>query len=164
MFDITFLNKADKESVLPQLFHLLCENMSQIAPIGNTSEQDLKIWMSYIAQELENKGREILLIKCGNSMVGYFKYSIEANSLFMEDIQFYREYWGSGAFAELYSFLASIIPDSVTGVTAYANKENQKSRAILEHLGLNIVGENKSSKCYLYSGSCRTMLEKYRTL
>ena len=163
MFDITFLDKEDREAVLPRLFDLLCENMSRIVPIGDTSEQDFKIWMSFIVSELEKEGREILLIKCGDSLVGYFKYLIEGNTFFMEDIQFYREYWGSGAFAELYGFLASIIPDSITTVAAYANTQNRKSRAILEHLGLNIVSEGKNGRSYLYTGSCRKMLEKYRT-
>ena len=80
----------------------------------------------------------------------------------MEEIQFYRAYWGSGAFRELYCFLASIIPDRITAVKAYASKKNLRSQAILEHLGLKKIGENKNRKSYCYSGDCKNQFKKYR--
>ena len=162
MFDVSFFNKKDDKAVLPQLFHLLCENMRQIAPTGNTPEQDFQIWMRSIVPALEQNERDILLIKCNHRIIGYFQYSIKGTSFLMEEVQLARAYWGSGAFAALFCFLASIVPDYVTVVKANASKKNLKSQAILEHLGLKRTGESKNGNSYCYAGSCKEMFEKYR--
>ena len=162
MFDISFLNKEEKENVLPQLFDLLFENMNQIDPTGNTSEQDFQTWMKCIVPELETDERNILLIKCDGRLAGFFQYSVKESTLYMEEIQLYQEYWGSGAFSDLYRFLASIIPETISQVRANASKNNLKSQAILNHLGLNKIGENKTGKSYRYLGNCQNMLKKYR--
>ena len=94
--------------------------------------------------------------------MGYFQYSLRDTVFIMEEIQFHPSIWGSGAFRELYRFLAGIIPENMTTVEAYANKKNLRSQAILEHLGLKISGENKSGRSWHYTGDCREMLNKYR--
>ena len=162
MFEVSFLNKKEKETVLPHLFDLLCENMSRIDPTGNTPAQDFQVWMDCIVPALEQNEREILLIKCDDRVAGYFQYSIKGASFHMEEIQLDRAYWGSGAFTALFRFLATVIPDNVTEVKANASKKNLKSQAILEHLGLHRIGENKNKKSYCYIGNCKELLEKYR--
>lgn len=92
MFEISFLNKKEKENVLPRLFALLYENMSRIDPTGNNPGQDFQTWMSCIVPELEKDERNILLIKCKNRLAGYFQYSVKESTLYMEEIQLYQEY------------------------------------------------------------------------
>ena len=162
LFEITFLDKSQKATIIPQLFDTLHENMSRIDPTGNTYEQDFRLWADCITTELENSERNILLIKFKKRLVGFFQYSVIGSVLFMEEIQICREYWGSGAFAELYRILASVIPEDVKQVRANASKKNLKSQAILEHLGLQKTGENKNRKSYCYSGDCRKIPDKYR--
>ena len=162
MFDISSLRKEDMEESLPILFDLLYTNMNRIAPTGNTREQDYQVWKSYRVPEIGQPGRETLLLKLKGSIIGYFQYSLNEATLIMEEIQFDQAYWGSGAFQELYRFLAVNIPDNIKAVKAYVSKKNLKSQAILTHLGLNIVGENKSGNSYLFVGDCQKMLDKYR--
>lgn len=162
MFTICPLNKKEKAVVLPHLFELLAENMNRIAPTGNSLEEDYQIWRSYIFSEIDNPEREILLIKLNDVIIGYFQYSLNDTTFAMEEIQIRQKYWGSGAFRELYHFLSVIVPENIATVKAYANKNNLKSQAILEHLGLKNIGENKNGNSYLYTGDCQELLSKYR--
>ena len=162
MFEIVLLDKEKKTGKLPCLFDLLYENMCEIAPTGDSRESDYEIWKSYMASALDDPAREILLIKHGNDVIGYFQYSLRDACLVMEEMQIRRDYWASGAFRSLYRVLAKYVPESTTSVKAYANKNNLKSQAILEHLGLSAAGENKSGTSFLYTGDCQKMLSRYR--
>ena len=162
MPDISFLRKKDIGKDLRKLFELLSSNMDSIDPTGDPPEEDYRIWKGFILSEIEKPEREILLLKQNDDIVGYFQYSLRDTAFIMEEIQFHPSIRGSGAFGELYRFLAAIIPDNVTRVEAYANKKNLRSQAILEHLGLRITGENQSGKSWHYVGDCREMLNKYR--
>jgi hypothetical protein len=46
-------------------------------------------------------------------------------------------------------------------VEAYANKKNNKSKNILCHLGLNIIGNNKSGHSYHFQGSFESLMKWY---
>ena len=162
MPDISRLEKKDIDKNLRKLFELLSLNMDIIDPTGDPPEEDYRIWKDHILSEIEKPEREILLLKQNDDIVGYFQYSLRDTVFIMEEIQFHPSIWGSGAFRELYRFLAGIIPENMTTVEAYANKKNLRSQAILEHLGLKISGENKSGRSWHYTGDCREMLNKYR--
>lgn len=161
MFDILLWNKEDKESILPQMFDVLYKNMSQIDPTGNTQEEDYQVWKHFIIPALEKKEREILLIKHNNSMAGYFQYTLDNSVLYMEEVQIHHEFWGSGAFTELYRYLVSIIPETNLIVKANASKTNLRSQAILEHLGLKRIRENQNGRSYHYIGKWDDIVKKY---
>ena len=76
----------------------------------------------------------------------------------MEEIQLLPEYQGKGVFQKLYKHLAGIVPKNIPYVEAYVHKKNLKSQGILKHLGLDIIGENKSGNSYHYRGDCQKLL------
>ena len=162
MYTIVMLAKPDVSSALPLMFHLLSDNMNEIAPTGNTPEQDYQIWKTGILAALECKNRHILLIKQSDAFIGYFQYYADDAVFKMEEIQIDRFYWGSGAFHELYQFLAGHIPEHIMWVEAYAHKQNRKSQEILRHLGLEVIGENKNGNSWHFRGDCQKMLDRYR--
>ena len=161
MISFSFLEKSRAEEVFPALFKILHSNMSVIAPTGNSYEEDYAYWHDCIFHELDNPQRQIIMILDDNTMVGYFQFSLNETTFKMEDIQFCREYIGTGMFRLLYSYLSDLIPRETIYVEAYAHKKNKKSQGILKHLGLDIVGENKNGNSYLFRGNCRKMLDTY---
>ena len=162
MFDIILMEKANSAHILPRLFQVLSVNMTGIAPTGNTPEQDYQIWTAAIHPLLECQERQILLIKQTDSIIGYFQYFIDDQVFKMEEIQITQAYWGSGAFRDLYRYLAQHIPHHIRWVEAFANKHNKKSQEILRHLGLEVIGESKNGNSFHFRGDCQQMLAHYR--
>ena len=158
---IVELDKFHKDSVLPLLFAIMHANMSKIAPTGNSYEEDLSFWLSCVSPELEKEPRRILLLYDGEEIAGFFQYFVNNGLFMMEEIQFCDAYKGSGAFRELFAYLTSVIPENTELVEAYANKSNHKSIEILKHLGLEIIGENKTGKSYHFRGRYENILRKY---
>lgn len=160
-FQFTFLNKTTAAEILPELFDILADNMSKIAPIGNNYEEDQRRWLSAISDAIQKEPRQIILIWHGSSLVGFFMYyiSVSGETFMMEEIQCKPEYHGTGVFRQLYHFMFSHIPDTVTTVEAFANKQNTKSQGILCHLGLTCIGKNKTERTYHYRGAYQKMKE-----
>lgn len=158
---IDILRKADAESVLPKLFEILHSNMSRIAPTGNSYEEDFSMWISCIKPALEKEPRQILLLRDKEQLAGYFQYYVNNGIFMMEDIQFRDPYKGTGIFAELYRYLVKVIPEDTIFVEAYANKRNEKSIAVLTHLGLEIIGENKNGISFHFRGRYENLVRRY---
>ncbi len=154
MTNITFgiLTKLDCGDILISLFDILHSNMSVIAPTNESYEDDKKLWVSSIIVALGNPQRNIIIITCETEIIGFFMYSIANDLLKMEEIQFKSGYHGKGVFKQLFMYLFTLVPDSVTFVEAFANKENYKSQGILLHLGLKQVGENRNGRSWRYYG------------
>ena len=158
---IVELDKSRKDLILPQLFAIMHTNMSEIAPIGNSYEENLSFWLSCVSSELEKESRRILLIYDGDEIAGFFQYFVNNGLFMMEAIQLRDRYKGTGVFGELYAYLTRVLPKDTEFVEAYANKGNHKSIAVLNHLGLEIVGENKSGISYHFRGRYETILRRY---
>ena len=158
---IDILRKTDAESVLPELFEILHSNMSRIAPTGNSYEEDFSMWISCIKSALEKEPRQILLLRDKEQLAGYFQYYVNNGIFTMEEIQFRDPYKGTGIFAELYRYLVKVIPEDTTFVEAYANKRNEKSIAVLTHLGLEIIGENKNGISFHFRGRYENLVRRY---
>lgn len=158
-FEILSKDKPDK--VLPSLFRILHSNMSVIAPTGNDFEKDYRIWIDAVSHGLKQDARKIILIYDDAEIIGYFQYYVNSSTFMMEEIQFKKEYQGTGIFRLLYSYLFEIIPQETLYVEAYAHKQNSKSQNILKHLGLRIVGESTNGNSYHFRGDCRKVLKRY---
>ena len=158
---IVELDKSRKDLILPQLFAIMHTNMSKIAPTGNSYEEDLAFWLSCVSPALEKDPRRILLLYDGDEIAGFFQYFVNNGLFMMEEIQFRDRYQGTGVFSKLYAYLTRIIPRDTELVEAYANKSNHKSIAVLHHLGLEIVGENKNGISYHFSGRYENILRRY---
>lgn len=136
--------------------------MSVIAPTGNSYDEDFHFWYNAVAPALQkNDARQIILIYDDTEIIGYFQYYVNATTFMMEEIQFNKEYHGTGLFKRLYSHLFEIIPQDVLYIEAYAHKQNQKSQGILKHLGLKNIGESQNGNTYHFRGDCRQALKKY---
>ena len=159
--NIIELDKSRKASFLPQLFAILHGNMSRIAPTGNSYEEDLAFWLSCVSPALDKEPRRILLIYDGDEIAGYFQYFVHNGLFMMEEIQLRDRYKGTGAFGELYAYLTRIIPRETEIVEAYAHKGNQKSIAVLNHLGLEVIGESQNGSSYHFRGLYETILRRY---
>ena len=155
------LDKSYKDSILPLLFDILHANMSKIAPTGNSYEEDLAFWLSCVSPALEKEPRRILLLYDGDEIAGFFQYFVNNGLFMMEEIQLRDHYQGTGVFGKLYAYLTSVVPKDTKLVEAYANKSNHKSIAVLHHLGLKIVGENKNGISYRFRGKYETILRRY---
>ncbi len=119
------------------------------------------MWMSCILPALAKEPRQILLLYDGDDIIGYFQYFVNDGIFMMEDIQLREQYHGSGIFAQLYRYLVGILPPDTKFVEAYANKKNEKSIAVLTHLGLEIIGENKNGKSWHFRGDYRNLVKRY---
>ena len=170
-----FLEKERAEEFLPQLFWILYANMNEIAPSGDSYEEDFAVWKEAVLPALKKEPRKIILIydeaaplavrtaaggRRDEKLVGYFQYYVNDSVFMMEEIQLLKAYHGSGLFQELYAFLAGVVPADTEYAEAYALKRNLKSQAVLRHLGLPIVGENQKRDAWHFRGSCREMFRR----
>lgn len=158
-----YLNKKDFASLSRQIFDILADNMSAIAPTGNSRDEDFNCWFSAVSDGLEREERQMILIKNGMEIIGFFQYYINEDTLAMEEIQLVSAFHGKeNAFRNLYGFLFENIPHSLKYVKAFANKQNEKSISILQKLGLKISGENKNGNSYFFTGDFTDLLKWYK--
>ena len=139
------------EVLLPQMFHILSTNMGEIAPTGNSCEEDMKIWLSYMTSE-RIKEMQILLMYVGEALAGYFQYSIHKDSILIEEIEIAPEYQRTLLFYRFLKYIGSVIPENIKYAEAYINKHNPNSQRIAQKLGMQIVGENPSGHSFRYRG------------
>ena len=158
-----FLEKPPAPEILDEIFDILATNMRVIAPTGLTYEEDKAQWMSCVPPALEQEARQMVLIYAGDDLAGFFQYYVTAdhNVFMMEEIQFKEAYRKSGLFGELYRFLIPKLPADIVYVEAYADKRNTKSLAVLEHLGLTVIGENKNKISWHLRGDFAVLKKKY---
>ena len=160
-FTFTYLSKQELLEMLPELFAVLSENMRQIAPTGNTYEEDYRCWRNYAVPEMEKESYKTVIMRAGDTFAGYFQYRIHEDSLMMAEIQFKKEFQGSGMFTAFYTWLVKQLTKDLAFVEAYTAKTNIKMQGILEHLGLSKAGENKNGRSFYYKGAYAKLVEKY---
>ena len=158
-----YMSTHDCDIILSQLFGILYSNMNVIASTNNSYEDDLRNWMSCIVPTLQNDLRKTVLIYCDSELIGFFRYYLYNNfrSLLMEEIQIKSEYQGMGIFSRFCRWLVNELPHNVLVVEAFVNKHNYNSIAVLEHLGLRCVGENKNGISFHYQGDYSFLVDKY---
>jgi hypothetical protein len=141
------------ESNAAAIFSILATNMTVIAPTGNTYDEDFRSWKQAVENGLQKQEISIILIKNDGALIGYFQYSVNNDTFIMEEIEFIQEWQGqNNLFKQLYGFMLSTLPENIVYVEAYSHKNNAKSQGILQHLVLEIIGENKSGKSYHFKG------------
>lgn len=148
-----YVNKPDFPAVADDIFNILADNMTVIAPTGNTREDDYNCWYGCVSDGLKRDERQIILIKDNGNIIGFFQYYTNENTFMMEEIQFKSEYQGKGVFRALYGFVIPHIRDDIEFVEAYASISNSKSIGILEKFGLINIGLNKNGRSYHFKGN-----------
>lgn len=134
MISFKHLRKNDINDIAHQLFLILAENMSQIAPTGNSFEEDEKIWSSNVIPALEKDKRKIVLFYDDAEIIGFFQYYINNSLFMMDEIQIKKEYQGKQVFRGLYGYLISVLPKEIETVEAFSNKKITKHS---EAFGIN---------------------------
>ena len=157
----SYLKKSDFSAVANDLFNILADNMSVIAPTGNTREYDYNCWYEAVSEGLQRDERQIIIINDFDNIIGFFQYYINEDTFMTEEIQFKSEYQGKGVFRALYGFVIPNIRDDFEFVEAYASINNSKSIAILEKFGLINIGLNKSGRSYHFKGNYLDLLKWY---
>lgn len=167
MINFDYLKPENFDDYSSEVFTILCNNMSQIAPTGNTHEEDYKVWHEAVKSGLQKINRKIILISVSrdNKLIGFFQYYTNEDTFVMEEIQIIPEYQGMNqVFRQLYAFVLPQLDKNVLFVEAYANKLNIKSCSILTRLGLNVIGENRSRKSFHYKGNYSDLLNWYNCI
>ncbi len=142
-----FLDKGCFSEYAPILFDILYSNMSVIAPSGNSRAEDEKTWYGAVSSGLSRDARQIVLIKDGECLVGFFQYYINPRTFMMEEVQLLPEYQGRGVLRELYRFVLLHIPSETPSVEAFADLRNARSMDVLLKMGLAPVSE-ESGLCH----------------
>ena len=161
MINFEYLNKSDISVYAQTIFDILSNNMTKIAPTGNTLEEDFRMWLSAVSSGLQRDERQIILIKDSENVVGFFQYYTNEDTFMMEEIQFKPEYQSKGIFRKLYGFVFKNIRNDLKFVKAYANICNKKSIGILGKLGLDNIGLNKNGHSYHFKGEFNSLVEWY---
>lgn len=159
----SYLNKSDFQTIARQIFDILADNMTAIAPTGNSREEDFVLWSDAVSDGLQRPERQIILIKDNETIVGFFQYYTNADTFMMEEIQFKPEYQGKGVFRKLYGFILNNIKNDLGFVETYANVNNPKSIGILEKFGLLNTGLNKNGRSYHFKGRFADLIKWYES-
>lgn len=157
MLVFSYIDKGRLDEELRPLFPILYANMNAIAPTGEGYEKDFAEWFGAVRPALEKPARNIILIRDGGGLAGFFQYYVNETTFMMEEIQFVPRLMGIGAFEALYKHLRSVVPESTPFVEAYAHRLNLKSQGILRHMGLEPIGE--ADNCIRFRGSCARLFE-----
>ena len=150
--------------LLPCMFEIIAENMREIAPTGNSLEQDRALWHSTMRRELRRPDKHWVLAFSGETLAGYTLYRISGRVLHMDEIQVAKPFQGGGeAFPLLMGhMLHQAQAGGVRTVRASANKVNRKSQGILSAMGLKAVGE--TARSLRYQGDAQDALDWFRQI
>ena len=157
MLIFEMLDKAKADTLLPPLFRILYDNMDAIAPTGAGFDADFNEWFGAVRPAIEKPQRNIILIRRGRSLLGFFQYYVNNTTFMMEELQLIPRAQGTGVFEALYEVMRGLVPESTPFVEAYAHKLNLKSQGILRHLGLEKIGEENN--CLHFRGSVKGMFD-----
>lgn len=157
-----YLEKAEKEMMLPQLFQILHTNMIRIAPTDCSYEEDQNVWMSYILPALEQGETSIILMYAGEKLAGYFQYRISGDTLQVDEIEIKPEYQRTMVFYRFCEFLLSQMPEQVKYLTSYVHVDNQNSISIHKGLGMACIGKNKSGTSLYFRGEAAKAAARFR--
>lgn len=157
-----YLSKPDFPRIARDIFDILEDNMSRIAPTGQTREENYLCWYSAVSEGLTKDPRQMVLIRDRGCLIGFFQYYTNSETFMMEEFQLKPAYHGTGIFRALYAFVIPHIPGSIPYIEAYASTQNSKSIAILHRLGLNEVELNKTGRSWHFKGNYSDFLRWYQ--
>lgn len=163
MISFEYLNKSDFPTLAHTIFDILADNMTLIAPTGNSREDDFDIWFDAVSQGLEPSERQIILIKDDENIIGFSQYYTNSDTFMMEEVQFKAAYQGKGISRKLLEFVLENINSDLRFVGAYANVKNNRSIAILSKLGLKNIGLNKNGNSYRFQGKFTDLIKWYES-
>ncbi len=148
MITLSYLNKNEKEKILPKLFDLLYDNMREIAPNELTYEQEKKQWLGNVSPALDKSARQIVICFIDDKLVGYIQYYINAKLLMVEELQLKKKYHCTLTFYRFCKHFIGTLPDDIEYVEAFADKRNINSQTLMQKLGMELI-DNSSDFVHL---------------
>lgn len=158
---LCYLDKAEKDLWLPQLFDLFYENMSVIVPSGMACEIERAEWLANVSPALDKAPRQVLLAVGGEELAGFVMFYTRKDLLMVEEVQLRREYQGDLLFLRLCRKLLADLPEEVRSVEAYAHRQNDRSRKLMKRLGMEEVPEE--SPFVHLRGDLETIRNRFRS-
>lgn len=149
---VRYLDKDKEQGLLPELFDLLYENMTPIAPFSASFEAEKRQWLSCIGEALQKDPRQMLLLYRGSVLAGFCMYYINGGKLMVEEVQIREAYRRTTLAVELFRFLKGILPQDAVYIEAFADKRNIPSRNLMENHGMEPIGETPDGSCIHYRG------------
>lgn len=86
MVSFRIMNKNEFENNAAYIFSILSTNMTDIAPTGNTYEEDFYCWKKAVSDGLKRPERNIILIINEELLIGFFQYCVNISTFIMEEI------------------------------------------------------------------------------
>jgi hypothetical protein len=136
---VRLLNKEEELSLMGNLFDLMCENMTEVAPTGLTCEWEKAKWLAEVIPALKKAPRQIALLYCKGMLVGFCMYYVNAGVFMVEELQIKREFRSSNMIVELWKFFKQTVSEETVYMEAYTDLENAYSAKLLQRLGLELV-------------------------
>ena len=161
------IKKMTRDEVLLKLdnmYNIISSNMNEIAPTGNSNEEDYINFKKYMHIELDNKTKRWIGAFYNNELIGYFLYKINDGVLNLDEIQIKKSHQGDKCtFIKLFKYI--LMDDEIKNdyrVMTYVNDKNIKSKAIVEKLGFEFLEKKGKGSKYITSyGTLKSNLEKY---
>lgn len=162
MSDISFrfYNKTQSKEILPQMFDILYSNMSRIAPTGNSYDKDKQLWLSFM-ESAPAENQQIILMYVDDILAGYFQYSINKDTIVIEEIEIKPEHQRTALFYRFFKYAVSIAPKDIFYAEAYINKYNSNSKTIAGKLGMQIIGENQNGSSWHLRGELKEFTRRF---
>ena len=142
MITFTYLNKNEKEKILPELFDLLFDNMSEIAPTNLTYEQEQMQWLGNVSPALDKPARQIIMCYADEELIGYIQYYINSKLLMIEELQLKKEHHCTLTFYRFCKYFIGTLPADIEHVEAFAERRNIKSQKLMQRLGMELIDNN----------------------
>ena len=153
------INLQEFDQYVPGMFSILAANMMQIHPEETVTGDDFIRWAAFQREHFSEK--TFVVFMDGDILAGYFQYALRGNDLFVEEIEIRPEYQVRyNILGRLLRFMRDRIPEHITTLSAYINKNNPRSYTVAEKLGLSVAAESASGKSLLYSGDIRQLLKR----
>lgn len=153
------INLQEFDQYAPGMFSILAANMMQIHPEETVTGDDFIRWAAFQREHFSEKA--FVVFTDGNTLAGYFQYALRDHDLFIEEIEIRPEYQVRyNILGRLLRFMRDRIPEHITTLSAYINKNNPRSYTVAEKLGLSVAAESASGKSLLYSGDIRQLLKR----
>ena len=159
-FRFEYLDKSRKDEWLPRLFDLLYNNMKDFVSGGMSYGEEREAFLSAVGPALEKEPRQIILMRRGETLAGYFQYYVNGGTFMVEEIQIVQEFQGTTLLAALFRYLSRELPEGIERIAAYAHKNNLHSQTIMGKLGMEPAGESDGDFCF-YRGDFRPIARKF---
>ncbi len=152
----SLMDKARFSEFAPELFRLLHGNMDPIAPSGLSYEEEYRCWREAVGDGLKADARKIILIRENRSdrLLGFLQYYTNPAVLMIEELQIVPDYQSSANILRgLIPFLLSAIPADLQYIEAFVHKQNTRSIALQQKLGMEIVDTAQNGALFHLRGS-----------